>query len=878
MIRDGIRRAFRLAIHRRDRWEREVEDEIKLHLALRAEDAMRRGATYEEAYDEAVRKFGPLVESRARLLDAARHRETRMQRTEYLSDLRLDLAFAVRTLSRERGWAAVTVVTLALGIAATTAVFSAVSSLLLHPVAYPNANRVVIVYQQPTQGNNTGVDVSVLPMSQVIREWKAAKQSFESLEALTTGQAELRTRVGPVALNVTYVEPTFPRFAGVRPVVGRMFSAAEVRDRDHAAVLGEGLWRTQFGADSSIVGKSITLDDSSYTVVGVLPASLRTPRVGASPTDVWLPLDLRNDQIGATVVGRLKPGRDLVVAARELDSAWARSTKTGQIPFRAVVTSPAKHVSFGDSLTMLGYAVALLLLVACANVAHLILARSTNRQRELAIRVALGAGRGRIFRQLLAESVLLAIAGGALGVLGGWLGLEAIVGLRPPALSELEQAHLDSTTLLVALGVTLATSVAFGVLGAVHAGRTSTHDVLKSGGTRSTTMGRGRGRRILVVTEMALSAMLVVGATMLVRSVINLQRANLGFEPRGLYTLSLSAAKAHFPSDAARGEVMRAVAARLSAVPGVRSVALASTQPTWFSFRIGRLEIEGEPTPPGPATAFISDNEVGSGYFGTMGIRLVEGSGFTDTTMAGTQVIVNERFARRQWRGASPLGKRLRVANSGKESWLTIVGVAADAATGGATLSEASQPFLYLPAADSNAKAIMFRADAAPDLQRSIRALVHSLDGEVTPKLESVEVQMRQAIGAPRFVTLLLSVFTGLALVLAAVGLYGVMAYTVAQRTREIGIRIALGATRTRIARGIVAGGMTLAVLGSAVGIAAALWSTKLIEHQLYGVARRDAVSFATTVVVLVAAGVLACIVPARRALAVDPMAAIRAE
>jgi len=878
MIRDGVRRAFRLALRRRDRWEHEVEEEIKLHLALRAEQAVARGATPDEAHQAAVKKFGPLVESRARLLEAARNREARMQRTEYLSDLRQDLTFAVRMLARDKGWTAVTVATLALGIAAATAVFSAVSNLLLHPIDYPGANRVVVVFQQPTKGNNTGVDVEILPGTQVIREWKAGAPSFESLEALASGQAELRTRGEPATLNVTYIEPTFPRFAGVRTMLGRMFTSAEVDAREHPAVLGEGIWRTRFGADTSIIGKAITLDDSTYTVVGVLPANLRTPRVGASPTDVWLPLDLRVDQMGATVVGRLKPGRDLAGAARELDSAYARSTSTGEVPFRAVVTTPATRVSVRDSLTMLGYAVGLLLLVACANVAHLFLARSTSRQRELAIRVALGAARGRVFRQLLTESLLLAVTGGALGVLGGWVGLKAIVGLRPSALTELELAHLDATTLAVALAVTLATSVVFGLVGAVQSARTSTHDALKSGGSRSATTGRGRGRRLLVVTEMALSAMLVVGATMLVRSVINLQRANLGFEPRGLYALTLTASKAHFANADARGQLLSTLAARLTTMPNVRSVALASTQPTWFAFRIGRLEIEGEPVPPGPATGFISDNVVGSGYFKTLGIRLVQGTAFTDTTLEGTQVIVNERFARKQWRGVSPLGKRLRIAVDGTESWLTVVGVAADAATGGATLSESTQPFLYFPAADSDAKAIMLRVDGATDLAQPIRTLVRSLDGQVTPKLESVEVQMSQAISAPRFVMLLLAVFTALALVLAAVGLYGVMAYSVAQRTREIGIRVALGATRTRIARGVVAGGVTLALVGSAVGITVALWGTKFIEHQLYGVAQRDVVSFVTTVVVLLASGVVACVVPARRALAVDPMTAIRAD
>ncbi|MFI5228905.1 MAG: ADOP family duplicated permease [Gemmatimonadales bacterium] len=878
MIRAGVRRAFRLALRRRDSWEREVEDEIKLHLALRVEELVARGMPVDRAYQTAIEKFGPLNESRARLIDAAKHREARMQRTEYLHDLWQDLTFATRTLRRDKGWATVTILTLALGIAASTAVFSVVSSILLHAVPYPAADRVVIVNQQPLGGNNTGINVSVMAGSDVIRAWKARSPSFESLEAVSSGTAELATKGAPTNVNVAMVEPTFARFAGMRPILGRMFTPAEVAAHEHTALLGEGLWRTQYGADTAIVGKSITLDDSVYTVIGVLPATLQLPRVGAPPADVWMPIDLHNDQFGATVVGRLKPGRDLASAARELDSAYARATNTRKLPFRADITTPARRVSFRDSLMLLTYAVAMLLAVACANVAHLLLARFAGRQRELAIRVALGAGRGRVFRQLLTESVVIATAGGTLGILGGWAGLKAIVALRPPALSALVAAHLDTTTLVAALVVTIVVSLGFGVLGAVHPTRTSTHETLKAGGGSAAAAGRGRARRLLVVTEMALSATLVVGASLLVRSVINLQRADLGFDSHGLYALSLTAPRGHFANDAARGALFRTVASRLATAPGVRSVALASTPPTWFSFMIGRLEIEGQPVPSGPATAFVNYNTIGSSYISTMGIHLVQGTGFTDTTSAGGQVIVNERFARKEWHGASALGQHLRVASDGKEPWRTVVGVAAEAQPGGPKMTENTAPFLYFPGADSSAAAILVRTDGAPDMLHPLQALVASLDAHVTLKLESVETEMAQSISGPRFVMLLLTVFTAFALVLAAIGLYGVMAYSVTQRTREIGIRIALGATGTRIARGIVVSGVALALVGAGIGIAVALWGTKLIQHQLYGVAQRDTTSFVASVVVLLIAAVLACVIPARRALAVDPMTAIRAD
>lgn len=879
MIRAGIRRALSLALRRRDRWEREVEEEIKLHLALRAAQLVDQGQSPDDAYAEAVRRFGALTESRARLVEAARHREARMQRTEYLSDLRQDVTFAFRTLRRDKGWTTVTILTLTLGIAAATAVFSAVSSVLLHPVTYPGADRVVVVYQQPAKGNNTGINVTIQPSAPTIRAWKTDTHAFEALEAFGQSDPKLRTSTDWVDVHATRVGPGFASFAGVRPVIGRMFTSAESALEKREVLLAEGLWRSRFGADPGIVGRAITLDDSTYSVIGVLPADLRLPRVGASTTDLWLPLDLRNDHAGASVVARLKPGIDAARATAELDSVFARvSSAHGETAdFRAVIAPPGRQVSFRDSLMLLGYAVGLVLLVACANVAHLMLARSDSRRRELAIRTALGAGRSRVFRQLLTESVLLAFAGGALGVFFGWLGLRAILAASPSSLPALTLAHVDYTTLGAALAVTITTSIVFGVLGAIQAGRDSTNESLKTSTQRSTT-GRGRVRQILVVTEMALSATLVVGAAMLVRSVANLQRADLGFEPSGLYTIRPSVPRGHFRGAAAQGAFLRALATRLASVSGVTSVTMASAPPGWWRFSVGRLEIEGRPAPPSTSTEFIRVNRIQHGYFGVMRQGLVAGTEIVDTTDAGHQVIVNAGFAKKQWRGESPVGKRLRVAQQGTEPWLTIVGVAAEAATGGPVTEEATAPLLYTAAADSSAAALLVRTTGSADLLQPVQALAHTIDAGATVKVVSVENGVRDAIAEPRFVMMLLTLFTALALSLAAIGLYGVLGYAVAQRTREIGIRVALGAPRTRIARSVIAGGIALAITGAVIGLGIAHWGTKVIESQLFGVARSDSTSFLAAAVVLVVAALVACIVPTRRALAVDPMTAIRAD
>ena len=494
MIRRGIHRAFNLAIRRRDRWQHDVEEEIKLHLRLRAEQLMAQGASPKDAYDEAVRRFGPLTESRARMLDAARHREQRMQRTEYLAQLRQDVSFAFRTLRRQKGWTAVTVFTLALGIGATTAVFSVVSTLILHAISYPNADRVVIVDQQPTQGNNTGLRVSITPATAIVNGWRARVRSFESLEPYLPQGLLLKTSDDPIPVTGAMILPSFLTFTGSRPIVGRIFSAAEIENKAPVALLAEGVWRERYGSDGNVVGKTITLGDTTFTIIGVLPASLRLPGRGRDRVDVWLPLDLTNKNLGLAVLGRLRPGASLAAATRELDvvAAEVDGATNSKARFTSRLRRPAELIDFHDSLIMLTGAVALVLLVACANVAHLMMARASARQRELAVRAALGAGQSRLFRQLLTESLVLAITGAIGGIVLGWLGLKAIVALRPPQMAELVAVRLDATTLVVAIVVGILSGLVFGVVGAFQAAKRSPQEALKAGAL-STSQGRGQG-------------------------------------------------------------------------------------------------------------------------------------------------------------------------------------------------------------------------------------------------------------------------------------------------------------------------------------------------------------------------------------------------
>ena len=883
MIRNGIQRAFNLAIRRRDRWQKDVEEEIKLHLTLRAEQLMAQGASPSDAYAEAVRRFGPLTESRARMVDAARYREQRMQRIEYLSQLKQDLSFALRTLRRQKAWATITVFTLALGIGATTAVFSVVSSLILHAISYPSADRVVVVQQQPTQGNNTGLRISITPSTDIVNGWRSRTRSFEALEPYRTLPVFLKTDDDPLPINTAQILPTFLSFTGSRPIAGRMFSAREIDDKQPVVLLGEGIWRERYGGDDKILGKTITLGDSVYTVIGVLPADLRLPGFGRDRVDVWGPLDLHDKNLGLSVIGRLRPGAKIPAATQELNAIASEvdAATNGKAPFVTLIRRPAELTDFHDSLIMLAGAVALVLLVACANGAHLFMARAASRERELAVRAALGAGQGRLFRQLLTESLVLAMAGAVGGIVLGWLGLKAIIALRPPQMEQLVAVRLDADTLIVAIVAGVVSGVVFGVLGAFQAARRSPQETLKAGAV-STSLSRGQGRlrSALVVSEMALTATLIIGATLLVRTVMNLQRADLGFEPRNLYSISVSLPEKPFATPAARTAFYTEFLTRFRTTPHVREVALTTNAPGTRSFAVGSFEIQGEaPANAGSSTSFVDVNSIDANYLKTMHIPIVEGTFFTDTSDAANQVIVNAAFAHSHWAPGGALGKRVRVAFKGDGAWRTIVGVAADVHTTGAGISSTA-PYLYGPiTAPTRRTTIMVRTDATVDLAATVRTIAKSINPQVpAPKVESVEAFIAQTIAKPRFTMSLLTAFTLLGLILAAVGLYGVMAYNVAQRTREIGIRMALGATQQRIANSVVRRGIMLAVVGAVIGVVGAFYGTRLISTLLYGVAPLDVASFATGAVVLIVTAVVACVVPTKRALAVDPIRAIRAD
>ena len=878
MKRSGVRRLFSLSL-RRDRWEREVEEEILTHLTIRAERLMALGMSPKEAKDEALRRFGPLDESKARLVEAAEHREESMRRQEYLAEIRQDLSFAARTLVRNKGWAAVAIITLALGIGATTAVWSAASTLLLHPLPYPDARRIVNVNLLPTTGNSTGVDVAITAPAKLIRAWQRDSRAFEALQPYSSMTRTLGPGVDGEEVVVTRVQPTFAGFAGERPLIGRNLMESDVRNRAPVALLGEALWRTRFGADPTIPGRRVRMGDETVEIVGVMPAALRTPRIGGRPTGLWMPLDLADDKEGFRLIGRLRPGIPQETAARELDSISVRAQvyEAGTLPFRATLVTPGETVSFRDSLVMLAGAVLLVLLVAAANVAHLLLARAIARQREVAIRRALGASRGRLVRQMMTETLVLTTAGCALGALLGHLALKALVRFRPPTLPELQLAHLDMTTMALVIGASIACAVVFGAVAATATSARASAGVLRSGVVAMFSRAGERFRSSLVVTEMALSATLLVGAVLLVRTVIALQQSDLGFDPTNLHAVVPDLHATRYATPAARHAAVKDLADALRAVPGVRALTITDAVPSYRNFALGTLHIEGTPMPTNQATSFIDVGRVTPSYFRTFGARLVEGR-LADSVATSREIVINEGFARRHWKPGAALGKRLRIVYQGEQNeWMTIVGVVKDISSMG-PVGEKSAPFLYLSMTERANPGIVYRTDGREATRAQVLAIARATLPNTRLHEHSTEKTIANTLAPSRFIMLLMAGFTVLAVILAAIGLYGMMAYAVAQRTREIGIRMALGATRETIARSVVGRGALLGVAGAVLGLALAFWGTRIIEGSLYGVHRLDAASFIAGGIGLVVIAIVASLIPMRRAVAVDPMTAIRAD
>ncbi len=876
------------SLFRKSRVEHELSEELRFHLEKLIELKVAKGLPAEEARYAASRELGGVEQIREECRD--------MRRVKFIENLFQDVHFGLRMLAKNPGFTAVAVLTLALGIGANTLIFSVVNAAILHPLPFREPDRLVTLWAtSPTigfSGPGTLTDPGYM-------EWRTQNRVFSEIAAFR-GQPSNLTGVGePVRLTGVAVSPSLLRVLDARPALGRAFAQEEeTAGRNRVALLSDRLWRSRFGANAHTVGRSIKLDGEFYTVIGVMPAGFGFP----NEADVWTPLRLASDAHNATlqVVARLKPGVSIEGARTDVDLIGQRLQRH---PRRAgdwewhitlVPLSQAVASDVRTPLLVLFGAVGLVLLIACANVANLFLARATTRQREIGIRKALGASRTRVIRQMLTESVMMAVSGGALGLLLAVLGQSFVAkaaSLLPRSLASASAAdHIASTGIDVwVLGFTLAllvlTAVLFGLTPAVQASRGELNDCLKEG-SRGTEVGHGYLRDGIVVAEVALALILLVGAGLLIRSFLGLMKVDPGFSPQDALTMNISLPDSRYASVRSMIGFEQQALDRLGALPGVKSAGGVFGLPLGNGAIAGDFTVEGQAAPSEGTQPYIAAKKViGGDYFRAIGIPLLKGRTFDehDAESAPHVVIVSQSLARHFWPQGDAIGKRLKPGFS-NDAWSTVVGIVGD--TKQYSLGEAPSPSMYLPYAQARLPFMMqditfvLRTGSDPlSLVAAARRTVQAVDPDLPVfDVATMEQLVYRSASGPRFNTALLGIFAALALILATVGVYGVMSYAVLQRTHEIGVRMALGAEASDIIRQVVRQGMLLAAGGIATGIAGAWVVTRFLSSLLFGIRPTDPVTFALIPLVVVAAALLACFLPARRAARVDPMVALRYE
>jgi putative ABC transport system permease protein len=802
-----------------------------------------------------------------------------------------DLRYALRVLARNPGFTAIAILTLALGIGANTAIFSVVNAVLLRPLEFRDPARLVIVAEKSS--------FPVISTSyQNWLDWRDQSHSFESMEG-TRGATLTLTGAGePERLNARMVTAGLFSLLGVNTIAGRTFTADEDRAGGTPVVLlSYGLWQRRFGGTQEILGKPINLDSQPYTVVGVLPPGFQV----LQPADVFVPFmpwaktlpDDRNWHPGIIALARLKPGiareqarTEMVAITKRLEQQYPTYNTGTSADIVGLQEQMVKNVR--PALILLLGAVSFVLLIACVNVANLLLARSASRGREVAIRTSMGASRSRIVRQLLTESVLVSLAGGVLGLLMASAALGPLLKISAGSVPAAFSVTLDRSVLMFTVALSVLTGLVFGLVPALRTAKFDLRESLNEG-SRGSTAGPGqhRLRAALVATEIALAMLLLVGSGLLLRSFSRLQEVPPGFQADHLLVADIPLSQNAYAKPEQRFEFFDRLVDRSKALPGVRSAAAASFLPVSGGGGIIHFNIYGRP--PKTPHEFIAAGyrTVTPDYFETLGAPLLQGRLFTpaDTDKSPAVVVINATMARTFFPGESPLGKRMQLGALPDKDvpWMEVVGVVGDLLQG---LDLAPAAEMYLPYRQADAllpvfqMSVVLRTAADPLTQTAaLRSALAEIDpNQPLVKVRSMEENMSASVAQPRFRTWLIGIFAGLALLLAAIGVYGVMSYTVTQRTSEIGIRITLGAQSTDVFRSIVGEGARIALLGVAVGLIAALALTRLLRTFLYGISASDPATFLAVAVLLTLISVAACYFPARRATRVDPIVALRYE
>jgi len=813
-----------------------------------------------------------------------------------------DVRFAARTLRKRRGFAAAAILSLALGMGATSVVFSIVDGVLLRPLPFPEPERLVLLWQEYFPYELVGQDLGTTHAKYA--QWVERATSFDAMAAFETGSADLTGNPAPQRVDVVRATAGLIDVLGLQPEIGRSFSAAEVATGEHVALIAHDLWQQRFAADPGIVGSSLVLDGDPYTVIGVLPPGFRRLAAAGIVAPLALDPDPARMAFGPTsVVARLRHGVASEDAAVEMHAIAEQLASEGLAPngFGAWV-QPLHEAVVGDvraGLWMLTGAVGLVLLIACANVANLLLVRATDRGREVSVRAALGAGRGRLLRQFVVESLLLTFVAGLVGLALATWGVDMLLALAPREVPRVENVSVDLRVLGLAALIAAITGVLFGLIPALHAGGPRLAEALKSsrGGGRRSSM---RLRGAFVVAQISLALVLMIGAGLLMNSFARLIAVDPGFDPERLLTVDLRLPEHRYTSQGRAIEFYRDTLARLERLPGAESVAIGSNYPLSGTGMIVGIEAEGVADiagsdgtmamvgAGGQTFGAVSMRHVSPDYFRTLGITLSDGRAFTaaDDESAPRVAVINESMARGLWGTERAIGKRLRYApQEGKPEppWITVVGVFADIRQEG--LDRAAQPEMVLPflqdaAMVYNRMNILVRTRGEPlDLADAVRDLVWSVDPDLpVPPVATMEQLLAASLATPRFYTTLLGAFGSVALLLSGLGVYGVMAYSVAQRTREIGIRVAIGAGNWDVLRLVARQGTVLTALGFAIGLAAAVALTRWLQAMLFEVSATDPLTISAVTLVLAAVAVVATAVPAMRATRVDPLVAMRSE
>ena len=882
-MKAALRRLLALLV--RDRLDRELDDEIEAHLEMAERDARAAGLSAEQARLAARRSFGGLDQIREA------HRDARSAR--WADSLWRDVRYGCRAIRRTPGVCAAVVLILAVAIGANTTMFSAMQGILLRPLPYGDADRLVVVLhhgQHPVSHAN-------------FDDWRRQSRAFAAMGAAEYWRANVGLDTGAERLLGLRVSPGMLQMLDVPPLAGRLLDAAPAEGTEHEVVVSLGLARRRFGSAAAALGRPIRLDGEPYTVVGVMPPSFVFAPFWAVGAQLWAPLPRPTapSSRGANslrVFARLAPGASLAQAQADVDAVTSRLEAEFPGTNRNVRVVPLKQRVVGDTrlaVLVLMAGVGFVLLIACANVAHMLLARAAARRREVAVRLALGATRVQITRQFLVESLLLAGMGAAGGVALSTLGVRALVALAPADLPRVADIRIDTTVLLFTTILSLAAGVVFGLVPALQSARTAPDDQLKSGRGASSDRRQSTLRDLLMASEVALSLVLLAGAGLMVRTMASLQTIDPGFDARGLLALSVSVQGTPQAEPSRRAAFFTGLVDRLGALPGVVSVSAINHLPIGGDLWTRGFAIAGRPPAlPGEGPAAVY-RVVLPDYFTTMGIRLVRGREFTrqDTVDTPGVAVISQNLARQHWPGADPLGSRIVVGESPDDpeaTWLTIVGIAPDVVRGsweGPAGSEVYLPYLqtadYLagPRPQHTYLTLVVRGGSGDvrALAAPARAAVASLERDASVSdVVAMEDAIARVLARPRFQLTLLAVFAGVALMLAAAGVYGVMSYAVTRRTREIGLRLALGAPPGRVRQMVLVQSLTRVALGVAAGLAAAAMLTRLMSSLLHGVSPGDPATLAAVTALLAAVALVASAIPAWRASRIDPVGALRDE